>query len=106
MQLSHLERPVPSGGEKKLQEKLDSLSIKAALQCNHILLALNKNKEDQKKLHSALNDTLVFTRDCFSRKRSSPMQIDRELFSTLKQEAFDALEEIGQSVWEKVKYLE
>jgi hypothetical protein len=106
MQLSHLERPVNVVQSDKYQETLDALSMEVMSQCYAIFPMLDTEKEEQSRLRSALDSSLIFARARFAEKTYDEMRIEMVPFAALKVEAFSALEEIGRKAWKKVQALE
>ena len=106
MQLGHLERPVPQANPQALQEILDSYYEETVSLSHAIFLMLNKSKNHQGDLSTAVNDTLKFMQTQIKSKTLAPMSIDKHPYARLKTNAFNSLELIGAKAWSKVQHLE
>ena len=98
--------PVPQGNPQVLQETLDSYYEETVSLSHAIFLMLNKNKEHQGDLWTAVNDTLKFMQARIGEKTMGPMNIDKQPYARLKTNAFNSLELVGAKAWSKVQGLE
>jgi nitrate/nitrite-specific signal transduction histidine kinase len=106
MQLSHLKRPVTETKAAEFQELLDRFSESVMKDCYSIFPMLDREKDHQRELHDALNETLTFAKKTFAKKTFAPLQFDVEEIKLIKSKAFDALEAIGRKAWTKVQKLQ
>ena len=106
MQLSHLERPVAQADAQVLQNTLDSYFEETVALSHAIFLMLNKGKDYQGDLWTAVNNTLKFMKEQLSAKTLASLSIDKQPYARLKTDAFNSLESIGERAWSKVQDLE
>lgn len=106
MQLGHLERPVPQGNPQALQDILDCYFEETVSLSHAIFLMLNKGKDHQGELWTAVNDTLKFMQAQIAAKTLASMNIDKRPYARLKTNAFNSLELIGERAWNKVQGLQ
>lgn len=107
MQISHLQRPVNTDPQSRTeyQELLDKFSIESMRKCYAIFPMLIREKDEQKELYFALNESLELARSYFKQKGHEPLEIDMTQYAAIKTKAFIALEAIGIKAWKKIKKL-
>jgi hypothetical protein len=106
MQLSHLRRPVSPTKATEFQNLLDEFSKDVMKDCYAMLPMLDRDKEHQRELHLALNETLAFVKATVAQKTYDPLSFDLKEITSIKSKAFDALEAIGRKAWTKVQKLQ
>lgn len=102
MQYNLLKRPATS----EMQEMLDNLSSEVMEQCNVMTLMLNPNKEGQAALRDSLQKATAFLLECFNQRNGGETAFDDRQYTSIKQEAFDAMTSIGIITWRRIKRLE
>jgi hypothetical protein len=105
MQFNLLKRPVSEPQRSAKQSELDELSTDVMVQVNLIHLMLNPAKPAQAKLRNALQTNQAFLAAHFGDPHQAKTESSFLAYQQIKQEAFDALTEIGVETWKQVKAL-
>jgi hypothetical protein len=105
MQFDLLGRPVSEPQRSARQSELDELSKDVMVQVNLIHLMLNPAKPAQAKLRNALQTNQAFVEVHFGNTQQANTESSFLAYQQIKQEAFDALIEIGVETWKQVKAL-
>jgi len=106
VQFNILQRPVPAQNQLTRQQELDDLSKDIMVQVNIIHLMLNPGKGAQAKLRNALQTNQGFLAAHFSSPQQARTQSSYIAYQQIKQDAFDALTEIGIETWRQIKTLQ
>jgi len=106
MQYSFLKRQTTPDQTASMQAQFDEFSEEIMNQVNSIHLMLNPSKPDQEKLKKALQEKLNFLLICFQMKNNGNTQFDDNKYTSIKNDAFLALTQIGIETWAQIKNLE
>jgi len=105
MQFNLLQRPVSEPHRSARQEELDKMSDEIMTQVNIIHLMLNPAKPAQAKLRHSLQLNQEFLAAHFAQPQEAQTESSFVAYRETKQEAFDAITEIGVETWRQVKAL-
>lgn len=105
MQFNILQRPVSESDPSMKQKELDELSKEIMTQVHIIHLMLNPEKPAQAKLRDSLHSNQTFLSAHFMQPEQAKTESSFIAYQKIKQDAFDALTEIGTETWRQVKAL-
>ncbi|HIF5549476.1 TPA: hypothetical protein ACX3CU_004686 [Vibrio parahaemolyticus] len=93
---------VPS---EQFQNQLDEISTKIMKQSNDIILMLNKNDPVQSEVFNSIQDVQRFILECVREATLEAQSFDDVRYGEIKNNFFNAMNEIGCETWKQIKTL-
>ncbi|WP_335923616.1 hypothetical protein [Shewanella chilikensis] len=104
LQYNLLKRKIDVSSEQ-FQNQLDEISTKIMKQSNDIILMLNKNDPVQSEVFNSIQDVQRFILACVREATLEAQSFDDVRYGEIKNNFFNAMNEIGCETWKQIKSL-